>query len=81
MVVKYLMKEIKQGWETYGPRAACGPLEHFVRPANTFKTSVNLSYDDKSGKHCRVYEPKALHAIMKRAFVGLHRSIFRLITG
>ena len=25
-----------QGWANYGPRAACGPREHSVRPANTF---------------------------------------------
>ena len=32
-----------QGWAKCGLRAACGPREHFVRPANTFETSVNLS--------------------------------------
>ena len=72
---------LNQGWATYGPRAACGPREHFVRPANTFETSVNLSYDDKRGMNCRVKEPKTVHATMKRAFVGSHRHIFRPITG
>ena len=56
------------------PRAFCAVLEHF-------KTSVNLSYDDKREKNWRVQEPKTLHATMKRAFVGPHRNIFRLITG
>ena len=27
---------LDQGWANYGPRAACGPREHSVRPANTF---------------------------------------------
>ena len=44
-----------QGWATYGPR--------FVRAANTFKTSVNLSYDDKRGsiaalKSQKLYMPR-----------------------
>ena len=52
-----------------------------MRPVNSFDTSVNLSDDDKRGNNCRIKEPKTLHASMKRAFVGLHRRIFRLIRG
>ena len=26
---------LNQGWANYGPRAACSPPEHFVRPAYT----------------------------------------------
>ena len=72
---------LDQGWATYGPRAACGPREHFVRPASTFATSVNLSDDDWRGNNCRIKEPKTLHATMKKAFVSLHRRIFHPFRG
>jgi len=26
---------LAQGWANYGPRAACGPWDHFMRPAGT----------------------------------------------
>ena len=42
-----------------------------MRPANTFETSVNLSYDDKRGNKCHMKEPKSLHATMERAYVSL----------
>ena len=32
---------LKQGWANYGPRAACGPRDHFMRPAGTCK---NFTY-------------------------------------
>ena len=51
------------------------PREHFVRPANTFETSVNLSDDDRRENNCRIKEPKTLHATIKKAFVSLR--IFR----
>ena len=72
---------LKQEWATYGPQAAYGPREHFVRPASTFESSVNLSDDDKRGNNCRIKEPKTLHATMKKAFVNLHRRIFRPFRG
>ena len=62
---------IEQGWATYGPQ------EHFVRLANTFETSVNLSDNDRRGNNCYIKEPKTLHATLKKAFVSLHRRIFR----
>ena len=30
------LEGVVQGWANYGPRAACSPREHSVRPANTF---------------------------------------------
>ena len=66
---------LDQGWATDGPR------EYFVGPANTFETSVNLSYDDKTGNKCRMKEPKSLHVTIIRAYVSLHRRVFRLNRG
>ena len=75
------LRRSKAGGATYGPRAACGSREHFVRPAITFETSVNLSDDDRRGNNSRINEPKTLHATMKKAFVSLHRCIFRPFRG
>ena len=30
-----------QGWANYGPRAACGPRDHFMRPAGTCRNSYS----------------------------------------
>ena len=37
--------QLEQGSQTRGPRAACGPPDALVRPANTSKNNKNIKFD------------------------------------